>query len=95
VLPHELRSPGNSKSRLLTVEEVASSLNVPQKWMYRRLGLKPPDGIPYLKVGKYLCFWESDLWEYATGNHHWTNRKCKSMITNDGEVAERLKAAGC
>jgi excisionase family DNA binding protein len=64
VLPHELRSGGDGMSRLLTVEEVASLLNVPQKWVYRRVGLRPPDGIPYLKVGKYLRFRESDLWEY-------------------------------
>ena len=37
-------------SRLLSVEEVASLLNVPRKWVYRRVGLKPPEGIPYLKV---------------------------------------------
>jgi excisionase family DNA binding protein len=57
---------GNDKmSRLLTVEEVAALLNVPRKWVYRRVGLKPPDGIPYLKVGKYLRFRESDLWNYV------------------------------
>jgi len=57
---------GNDEmSRLLTVEEVAALLNVPRKWVYRRGGLKPPDGIPYLKVGKYLRFRESDLWNYV------------------------------
>jgi excisionase family DNA binding protein len=52
-------------SRLLSVEEVASLLNVPRKWVYRRVGLKPPEGIPYLKVGKYLRFRESDLRDYV------------------------------
>jgi excisionase family DNA binding protein len=51
--------------RLLTVGEVAALLNVPRKWVYRRVGLKPPEGIPYLKVGKYLRFRESDLREYV------------------------------
>ena len=52
-------------SRLLTVEEVASLLNVPQKWVYRRVGLRPPDGIPYVKVGKYLRFRECDLIDFV------------------------------
>jgi excisionase family DNA binding protein len=65
VVSRESSSGGNSMSRLLSVEEVASLLNVPQKWVYRRVGLKPPEGIPYLKVGKYLRFRESDLWDYV------------------------------
>jgi len=56
---------GNSMGRLLCVEEVASLLKVPRKWVYRRVGLSPPDGIPYLKVGKYLRFRESDLRDYV------------------------------
>jgi excisionase family DNA binding protein len=59
------RTRGDAMSRLLNVEEVASLLNVPRKWVYRRAGLKPPDGIPYLKVGKYLRFRESDLRDYV------------------------------
>jgi len=55
----------NRMYRLLTVGEVAVVLNVPRKWVYRRVGLKPPEGIPYLKVGKYLRFRESDLREYV------------------------------
>jgi excisionase family DNA binding protein len=55
----------NRMYRLLTVGEVAVVLNVPRKWVYRRVGLKPPQGIPYLKVGKYLRFRESDLREYV------------------------------
>jgi excisionase family DNA binding protein len=62
-LGQEASTGGNGTSRLLSVEEVASLLNVPRKWVYRRVGLKPPDGIPYLKVGKYLRFRESDLWQ--------------------------------
>jgi excisionase family DNA binding protein len=51
--------------RLLTVGEVAVVLNVPPKWVYRRVGLKPTEGIPHVKVGKYLRFRESDLREYV------------------------------
>ena len=65
VLARESSTGGNGMSRLLSVEEVASLLNVPRKWVYRRVGLKPPHGIPYLKVGKYLRFRESDLWDYV------------------------------
>src|SRR5439155_15157231 len=64
-LAQESRTRGDAMRRLLSVEEVASLLNVPRKWVYRRAGLKPPDGIPYLKVGKYLRFRESDLRDYV------------------------------
>ena len=64
-LAQESRSRGDAVSRLLKVEEVASLLNVPRKWVYRRVRSKPPDGIPYLKVGKYLRFRESDLRDYV------------------------------
>ena len=50
---------------LLSVEEVALLLNVPRKWVYRRIGLKPPNGIPHLKVGKYVRFKESDIRDYV------------------------------
>jgi excisionase family DNA binding protein len=55
----------NRLFRLLTVSEVALVLNVPRKWVYRRVGLKPPEGIPHVKVGKYLRFRQSDLREYV------------------------------
>jgi len=64
VLGQQASTGGNGTSRLLSVDDVASLLNVPRKWVYRRVGLKPPDGIPYLKVGKYLRFRESDLSKY-------------------------------
>ena len=51
-------------SQLLTVGQVATLLNVPRKWVYRRVGLKPPDGIPHVKVGKYLRFRETDVRGY-------------------------------
>ena len=51
-------------SQLLTVEQVATLLNVTRKWVYRRVGLKPPEGIPHVKVGKYLRFRETDVRGY-------------------------------
>ncbi|HUY15124.1 MAG TPA: helix-turn-helix domain-containing protein [Terriglobia bacterium] len=52
-------------NRLLTVAEVAALLNVPRRWVYRRVGLKPPDGIPHAKVGKYVRFRQNDLQDYV------------------------------
>ena len=63
--PEKLRIGDNGMSRLLTVGEVAALLNVPRKWVYRRVGLTPPEGIPHVKVGKYLRFREADLRDYV------------------------------
>ena len=65
VVANELRSKGDGMSRLLRVEEVASLLNVPMKWVYRRVGLRAPDGLPHVKIGKYLRFRESDVRDYV------------------------------
>lgn len=62
---NELRSNGDGMSRLLRVEEVASLLNVPRKWVYRRVGLRAPHGLPHVKIGKYLRFRESDVRDYV------------------------------
>lgn len=58
------RDDDDAMSQLLTVGQVATLLNVPRKWVYRRVGLKPPDGIPHVKVGKYLRFRETDVRGY-------------------------------
>src|SRR5579863_5895238 len=60
----ESRASNDSVNRLLTVAGVATLLNVPRKWVYRRVVLKPPEGIPHVKMGKYLRFRESDLRTY-------------------------------
>lgn len=65
VVAHEVRSGSDGMSRLLRVEEVASLLNVPRKWVYRRVGLKAPDGLPHVKIGRYLRFRESDVRDYV------------------------------
>lgn len=64
-IPENLTIGNNGMSRLLTVEDVAALLNVPPRWVYRHAELKPPEGIPHVKVGKYLRFRESDLREYV------------------------------
>lgn len=63
-LDEGLRRGNNFIDRLLTVAEVAALLNVPRKWVYRRVALGPPAGLPHVKVGKYLRFLETDLHNY-------------------------------
>jgi excisionase family DNA binding protein len=64
VLPEKLKGADSGMSRLLTVDEVAALLGVPPRWVYRHAVLKPPEGIPHVKMGKYLRFRESDLRDY-------------------------------
>jgi excisionase family DNA binding protein len=59
------RAGNGGMSQLLTVQQVATLLNVPRKWVYRRVGLKPPEGIPHVKVGKYVRFRETDLRDFV------------------------------
>jgi excisionase family DNA binding protein len=61
----DLRIRNDGMSRLLTVAEAAALLNVPRKWVYRRVALKSPEGMPHVKMGKYLRFRESDLRNYV------------------------------
>ncbi len=48
-------------SDLLTVEELAKQLRVPNSWVYSRTRLKGPDTIPAIRVGKYLRFRLADV----------------------------------
>ena len=41
---------------LLSVDELANSLNVPKSWIYARSRESGEDAIPRLKVGKYVRF---------------------------------------
>ena len=41
---------------LLSVDELAESLNVPKSWVYSRSRETGPDAIPRIKVGKYVRF---------------------------------------
>lgn len=44
--------------RLLRIEDLAAKLQVPKSWIYERTRSKQ---IPYLKVGKYIRFQESEI----------------------------------
>jgi len=43
------------ETALLTPEELARHLNVPKSWVYERTRNKK-DGLPHIKVGKYIRF---------------------------------------
>ncbi len=51
-------------SELLTVNEVASLFRVPTSWVYERCREGASNPLPHLKLGKYLRFSKSDLFEY-------------------------------
>ena len=46
---------------LIGVEEMAKKLDVPVSWLYARTRTNE---IPHLKVGKYVRFNESEVWEW-------------------------------
>ena len=46
---------------LIGVEEMAKKLDVPVSWLYARTRTNE---IPHLKVGKYVRFDESEVWEW-------------------------------
>ena len=41
---------------LLSVDELAESLNVPKSWVYSRSRETGPSAMPKIKVGKYVRF---------------------------------------
>jgi excisionase family DNA binding protein len=41
---------------LLSVDELAESLNVPKSWIYSRTRETGPGAMPRIKVGKYVRF---------------------------------------
>jgi excisionase family DNA binding protein len=46
---------------LIGIKEMASKLNVPVSWLYSRTRT---NAIPCYRVGKYLRFDESEIWEW-------------------------------
>ena len=49
---------------LLTVQELAKSLNVPKSWVYSRTREIGPDSMPRIKVGKYCRFILDDVLDW-------------------------------
>jgi excisionase family DNA binding protein len=50
--------------KLLTVGQLAESLNVPKSWVYSRTRETGPDTMPRLKVGKYCRFVLDDVLDW-------------------------------
>ena len=44
------------KQNYETLDELAERTRLPKSWFYRRSMMKDPDGLPFLKIGKYLRF---------------------------------------
>ena len=53
-----------SADELLTVEDVAALLRVPQSWVYERTRRRGADRLPFIKLGKYVRFEEHSLRQY-------------------------------
>lgn len=53
-----------TEEELLTVQEVADLLKVPASWVYERTRRRGSEKLPHLKLGKYLRFRLSDIYEY-------------------------------
>ena len=51
-------------AELLTVNDVARLLKVPISWVYERCREGATNPLPHLKLGKYLRFSKSSLFEY-------------------------------
>ena len=49
------------QANLIGVEEMAKKLDVPVSWLYARTRIS---GVPHYKVGKYVRFNESEVWEW-------------------------------
>jgi excisionase family DNA binding protein len=60
---------GMEIDELLTVEEVAQLLKVPRSWVYERTRTRGDDRLPFVKLGKYVRFEESQVWEYVRRQH--------------------------
>ncbi len=53
-----------NQGTLLTVQEVAAILKVPVSWVYEHTRGNCREKLPYVKVGKYLRFFDVDISNY-------------------------------
>lgn len=49
---------------LMTVEDVARFLRVPESWVYEHARRRRIDRLPHYKIGKYLRFAEREIVEW-------------------------------
>lgn len=59
---------------LLTIDELAEKLKVPKSWIYGNTRQTGPDSIPRIKVGKYLRFRWSEVWEWIENQNNMSDR---------------------
>ncbi len=58
----DMRQPkAEPPDAILTVGEVAALLKVPLSWIYDHCRLPAPEGLPHMKLGKYLRFREREV----------------------------------
>jgi excisionase family DNA binding protein len=50
---------------LATVNEIAEFLQVPNSWVYERTRRRGIERIPHFKLGKYLRFSKSEVWQWV------------------------------
>jgi excisionase family DNA binding protein len=55
---------------LLTVDEVAERFKLPRSWVYERTRRRTSDGLPFIKLGKYIRFLETDVRTYLERQRH-------------------------
>ncbi len=63
---------------LLTVDEVAELLHVPQSWVYEHTRPASRPLLPHMKVGKYLRFRRRDI-------EHFISHDCKDHVAYGAE----------
>ena len=54
----------NGRDRLLTVEELAERLNLPESWIYAHTRKRSSDPIPGFRLGKYWRFREAEVLQW-------------------------------
>jgi excisionase family DNA binding protein len=55
---------------LLSVDELAESLNVPKSWVYSRTRESGTNAMPRIKVGKYCRFILDDVLDWLKNKNH-------------------------
>jgi len=58
------QASSDQNSELLTLDELAAILKVPRSWIYSHTRSTSRTRLPYIKVGKYLRFYESEVREF-------------------------------
>jgi excisionase family DNA binding protein len=63
-LPARYPSLQAQDPELLTISELAAILKVPRSWIYAHTRSNSRTRLPYIKIGKYLRFYEGEVREF-------------------------------